>query len=958
MNTKQIEIIAINDSTFQEIVSKTITEIAKEEIEKIAETWRSLQKPISKLLENSWIRMKNKAVFYNHDVPGLFPDFNKFELGHCSTGYRYDNDTFNNKFSGFTGKLLSERELQSAFLGKFENLKRKFGWKFKTDCCYTVLGNSALHANGNNKYKFGNYDYHTSYHIPIFRLSEKITHTSSVWEVILQWLKYDLIPDGLTKEEERAYLTIQSLNKTNSNYFLINDGLLKCNNNLLMQDMINQTLKLQSGKSLTATDVASTLKTSMPIDLPSGSLAVIKDKLLNCDYERCDLESYDERILTDPNRGHWDLWQVNDTMPYTARVNEVLMARNPVADINYDGVVGIDFGTKSTVVVYQESSDHTMPMRIGTGRFSQKVEDHHYENPTVLEFLDLDAFMAQYNQAEGRPHTLWENLTTSHTAFSSLLNSSSDEYYAYLYELKQWAGDSKRYIRLRDKQGKDMVLPAFLTIEAEQFNPIELYAYFIGLYINNMHNGIYLDYLLSFPVTYEKAVRQKIVDSFSRGLKKSLPASLLEDEKVMEQFRVLAGASEPAAYAICALQEYGFSPEGDEKVFYSVFDFGGGTTDFDFGLFREADASERRYDYVMECFGAGGDQYLGGENLLELLAFEVFKANQDAMRSHGLTFTLPPECNRFPGSEVLINESQEARLNTTQLMEKLRPLWESHSEYEKAFESGIIKVNLFDAKGNAKLNFELSVDPETLHKILRDRIEKGVRNFFASLRLAFKVPATKDITLINIFLAGNSSKSALVRELFEQYTRQITKEICGEEDEQQFFSIFPPLGSVEALEIQRNLQVESSTTPVRPTGKTGVAFGLVESRPGGRIKIVQQNESKVDNEIKFKYYIGIEKRKKFICLSDRELAYGEWQELIDAGIEDFTLYYTNLPEAYKNNLKIDQVSRKKCRINGSYPDANIYYRAVKPTVIEYVVARPGELEQEKYLEPVIQLDLA
>ncbi|MCW2279144.1 hypothetical protein [Heliophilum fasciatum] len=390
----------------------------------------------------------------------------------------------------------------------------------------------------------------------------------------------------------------------------------------------------------------------------------------------------------------------------------------------------------------------------------------------------------------------------------------------------------------------------------------------------------------------------------------------------------------------------------------SVFDFGGGTTDFDFGLFREAGSSERRYDYVVECFGAGGDQYLGGENLLELLAFEVFKANQDALRSQGLSFTLPPECNRFPGSEVLINESQEARLNMTQLMEKLRPFWERHPGYEKTFETGRIKVNLYDNQGNAKLNFELSVDSDTLHNILYERIEKGVRNFFASLRLAFKVPATKDIELINIFLAGNSSKSALVRELFEQYTGQITQEICGDNDNQQFFAIYPPLGSEEAREIQRRTQADTPLTELtRPTGKTGVAFGLIESRPGGRIKIIQHNESALDNEIKFKYYIGYEKRKTFVCLSDRELPYGEWQEFIDAGIEDFTLYYTNLPEAHKNKLKIDQVSRKKCRISNCYPDANIYYRAVKPAVIEYVVARPAELKQEIYLEPPIILEL-
>ena len=36
--------------------------------------------------------------------------------------------------------------------------------------------------------------------------------------------------------------------------------------------------------------------------------AQLKTFLLNCDNERADLDPYDENILFDPNRGHWDLW--------------------------------------------------------------------------------------------------------------------------------------------------------------------------------------------------------------------------------------------------------------------------------------------------------------------------------------------------------------------------------------------------------------------------------------------------------------------------------------------------------------------------------------------------------------------------------------------------------------------------------------------------------------------------
>ncbi len=59
------------------------------------------------------------------------------------------------------------------------------------------------------------------------------------------------------------------------------------------------------------------------------------------------------------------------------------------------------------------------------------------------------------------------------------------------------------------------------------------------------------------------------------------------------------GASEPAAYALTALQQYGFEPEGDERVFYGVFDFGGGTTDFDFGIYESQLTAKIKDDSIM-----------------------------------------------------------------------------------------------------------------------------------------------------------------------------------------------------------------------------------------------------------------------------------------------------------------------------------------------------------------------
>ncbi len=223
----------------------------------------------------------------------------------------------------------------------------------------------------------------------------------------------------------------------------------------------------------------------------------------------------------------------------------------------------------------------------------------------------------------------------------------------------------------------------------------------------------------------------------------------------------------------------------------------------------------------------------------------------------------------------------------------------------------LLKVNLFDKTGNPKMNYDLSISMEELEKILENRIEKGVKNFFEALKLTFNSEITKDMNNIVIFLAGNSSKSPIVTELFDKYMAEITKELKKNQDtdETEYFKIYPPLGTKEAIEIQKeNGIVFDENDITRPTGKTGVAYGLVEGRQGGVIKIVSDNAATgKSDEIKFNYYIGRNRKKKFKTIIDRNVEYNKWIKFISADAEDFEFYYTNLPEATTNNISIKEI---------------------------------------------------
>ena len=675
--------------------------------------------------------------------------------------------------------------------------------------------------------------------------------------------------------------------------------------------------------------------------------------LLEVDHERADIDPYDEKILTDPNRGHWDLWTDGDEGDCVVLdlSCQGYVARNPRADINKNRIVAIDFGTKSTVVVYQNEDSRILPVRVGTGNVSKSIQAEHYENPTIIEFNSLDVFLEAYSAALGRPATRWEDVYISHRAVDDLQSSRSTDYSAFFTEMKQWAGDAgvKKSLRIRDRENNDYLIKPFHELTDADLNPIELYAYYLGLYINNMRNGIFFNYYLSFPVTYEISVREKIAKSFEKGIIKALPETLLKDDAVMKNFKINGSISEPAAYAVCALQEYGFEPVDEEMVFYSVFDFGGGTTDFDFGVWRESESP--KYDYTVEHFGASGDRYLGGENILAELAFYVFRTNEDKLREENITFNRPPMCPDFAGSETLISDSREANINMRNLTDKLRPVWENTGE-ETVDESGSIKVNLFRNDGSEVVGMALAADLDELNDLIYQRIEKGIDSFFTSLITAFgKQYLVDGIPQIYIILAGNSSKSQYVEEIFRKKILFYTRELKRSEAH-PMFELLPPIGTEAFYKKRAEINPEAAERPddrgefERPSGKTGVAFGLIECRRGGRVEIIEKDED--GGEIPFKYYLGTCRKRCFKSLDDGgqpsripgRVDYGRWYEVFESDDYTIEIYYTTEPDAVTNRMPIENA--RKLMLHTDAENKPVFIRAADPHTLEYISAEDEE----------------
>ncbi|MEG0386567.1 MAG: hypothetical protein RR642_17670, partial [Solibacillus sp.] len=131
--------------------------------------------------------------------------------------------------------------------------------------------------------------------------------------------------------------------------------------------------------------------------------------------------------------------------------------------------------------------------------------------------------------------------------------------------------ENQAQVRVRDQQEYEYQLKPLteynpvkgkaieLSNTYPELDPIEIYAWFLGMNINWRARGIFLNYYLTFPVEYPNDVKAKILAAFRRGLQRSLPEALLYDEKIND-FSVEELASEPAAFAAAALERLEIEP--------------------------------------------------------------------------------------------------------------------------------------------------------------------------------------------------------------------------------------------------------------------------------------------------------------------------------------------------------------------------------------------------------------
>lgn len=248
-------------------------------------------------------------------------------------------------------------------------------------------------------------------------------------------------------------------------------------------------------------------------------------------------------------------------------------------------------------------------------------------------------------------------------------------------------------------------------------------------------------------------------------------------------------------------------------------------------------------------------------------------------------------------------------------------------------------MQMYNFSGKAVPNCRFAVSTQRLLELIRQRIGLGVEAFFKCIEktILHHEKAQYSSNKVYIFLAGNSCKSKFVTELFEkaikEYNAKYNKRHNKEND---WFELILPLSG------------EHSDSQYAPNGKTSVAYGLVKSRPGGKILVIKNAETDSEMEAKFKYYLGTDRRGRFVCKLERD-SYNIWKRFQGAGIGAARIYYTDNPGAASpaEQLSIQAIPFHEI---GFEPDENkfLFIRAIKPTVIEYAIAASEEEISDVY----------
>ncbi len=607
-------------------------------------------------------------------------------------------------------------------------------------------------------------------------------------------------------------------------------------------------------------------------------------------------------------------------LPISLRFNnsDFFDPKNKDLRINKNYTVSIDFGTSSTCAAI--STLPTSMIEMSMDEFGKSAYSI-YENPTYLMLYQWEHFSKIWNNNETQP-VLRKHGTGADESLEIYngYESYSEELYDFGHAVKglditeqrcldaiiqhlkmipKMIEDGKTLV-VRDYDNSDEVVLKCGIKGNSTFDPIEFFGYLLGKAINHPNgdkNQYFTKYMLSFPVKFTDTTRNIIRESLERGIRRSLPepVSRLTDSKGNPLFQVIMKYSEPIDCVGAACGNELVLTDEAPCVLFGVFDFGGGTADYSFGMYRKADVDTEGYEEALELFGVDGDDAFGGEILIDKITYWILTSekNKEKVINAGIPFEKPEDELTEDGFGNLIQSTIAARANVRRISEMVsRPFFEGTKAEKVQFASDVYKedketkrteykgsascniTDLFSIQTNGYVSLDLDIEFDELYSKLETLFKAKCMVFGQSMEQAFstqnaieklnKAGISDPKSCIKIIMAGNGSRHPMVRKHLE--------ELFGSEEGRIFL-----IG-------ENSNQIEKNRYQITP--KTAVAIGALKL---SRMKVCQP----VDLSI---IYVAVEKKSKLELVLNGDAQDNNWHRIGIVQNGEFIIYSSSHPD--------------------------------------------------------------
>ena len=592
--------------------------------------------------------------------------------------------------------------------------------------------------------------------------------------------------------------------------------------------------------------------------------------------------------------------------------------RDPRLDVLREWVA-IDVGAASTVVALRGERSQAELVRIGADRPIELAADN--ENPSEITFESLGRVTKAWRERVILPMTRWGDVLVGHAARAARSRPGPDQHARAAatitaLPLLRERVERKEAFRLRGRTDPDasenLRKPAPPIIDEDgigahdPFDPLELYAYYIGLQINHRLRGLHTRYAITMPTGWSQERRTSVLVAFRRGLYRSLPAGLCEYHDLKE-LQVIDAGPTALSFAAHAFRVFGVQPK-DAPVAFCAIDAGASETGVILGNLRSGKPDERSegVERVIEYLTPATISWLGGERLLHRMAYRVYGATA-RMKDARIPFERPQEEEALDVPEELSAASPEARANVTLLRDHLRPLLEQGMK-SKVPET----MRLLSVDGVAQ-EVPLVIDRAALGAALEDWFLQAVQTIKQTLAGGIaKIGRDPDpYQGLRVVMGGRLGMHPLFLELLEE--------------------ALPPGVHIHKFKEPDKVNLTA------PTAKTSTALGALAlqlDRLGAMLRAEKREN--------FRYRVGRSRHGQLYDVLDPGCEYDEWRDLGACTKPEVEVLFMVAEDDGEVAADDPRVMRSTCALGPGAVGQRLYLRAVGPSRVEISVGPPGD----------------